>query len=119
MQNIPALTVKDAGYAAEEKSKIKYMKKYYFSKEVLFYSARFDCMINISNEREKQQQTAVFSFGKRRKRYEEKSFERIIVRSNDTWGSSRMVEAPRIQEAQIQHLRQRQRERKQTLLRTK
>ena len=24
---------KDAGYAAEEKSKIKYMKKYYFSKE--------------------------------------------------------------------------------------
>ena len=38
-------------------------------------------MINISNEREKQQQTAVFSFGKRRKRYEEKSFERIIVRS--------------------------------------
>jgi hypothetical protein len=47
-------------------------------------------MINISNEREKQQQTAVFSFGKRRKRYEEKSFERIIVRSNDTWGSSRM-----------------------------
>ncbi len=41
-------------------------------------------MINISNEREKQQQTAVFSFGKRRKRYEEKSFERIIVRSNDT-----------------------------------
>ena len=41
----------------------------------------FDGMINISNEREKQQQTAVFSFGKRRKRYEEKSFERIIVRS--------------------------------------
>ena len=41
-----------------------------------------------------------------------KSFERIIVRSNDTWGSSEDVEAPRIQEAQIQHLRQRQRERK-------
>ncbi len=60
-------------------------------------------------KREKQQQTAVFSFGKRRKRYEEKSFERI-VRSNDTWGSSRMWKLLGYEEAQIQHLRQRQRE---------